>query len=280
MKTYCNEIYQDMKSELQEIQSLKENVLQQAEESFLVTYKALEKLKAFILEYTFTGEEEIDFFKHVKPRFQAELIYYGELFYLHSTMPVGNKEMLKHYQRQMAHIRAYFQRHQYLFTYFRLASTNLDDHLFKREAPLLPFIPEKPCLHMDNRFATIGSYRFSMFRAYIHLKAYLEKKIFKLKNPTLKTREQKLKWTAPKVALVELTYAFKAAGVFNHGQVSIRDIATHLEEVFQQDMSQYYRTFQEIRIRKTGRANFLDRLKRSLEKWMDNSDFGGKGELP
>ena len=87
-----------------------------------------------------------------------------------------------------------------------------------------------------------------------------------------------MKWTSTKAALVELAYALKATGAINHGNASIRDIATHLERVFGQDLSQFYRTFQEIRIRKNSRTTFLDRLKEKLERWMDNTDLNSRGE--
>ena len=85
----------------------------------------------------------------------------------------------------------------------------------------------------------------------------------------------KLKWTAPKVSLVELVYAFKAAGVFNNGTANINEIAALLEEVFQRDLSDFYRTFQEIRIRKKSRTAFMELLQSRLYQWMEDADQAG-----
>lgn len=239
---------------------------------------ALNRLKEKLWDYEFTPPEEIYFFKKAKPRIVAEQLYYGELYYIHSTLPVEKREVLDHYRNQLSFIRSYFQRHHFLYTYYRLDRSDLDEYLFKRNAPKAPFLAETIAIQKDSRFSTHGSYRFARFKAFTRLKEYLLGKIHHLQNPAPAPEKKRLKWTAPKVALIELTYALKAAGVFNNGQATIRDIATVVEQIFQQDMSQYYRTFQEIRIRKSGRTYFLNRLTQALERWMDNTDLDGKGD--
>lgn len=278
MRHLCHELYQGLKSQLHEVHLAQHPPLREAQECFSCVHTALDQLKEKFTGYDFTPPEEIYFFKQVKPRFVSEQIYYGELYYMHSTIPLEPKEIAQHFKRQLAFIRSYFQRHHFLYTYFRLDRNDLDEYLFRRNAPKVPFLPDKPFIQRDAPFSTLGSYRFSRFKAYSRLKEHLHQQIRTLKNPETATGKARLKWTAPKVALIELTYALKAAGVFNNGQATIRDIATVVEKVFQQDMSQYYRTFQEIRIRKSGRTHFLKRLTHALEKWMDNTDLDGKGE--
>ncbi|WP_158638411.1 RteC domain-containing protein [Panacibacter ginsenosidivorans] len=53
----------------------------------------------------------------------------------------------------------------------------------------------------------------------------------------------------------------------------MKDIAQLLEAVFGIDLGNYYRTFQEIRIRKSGRTNYLDQLKATLIRYMDETDL-------
>ncbi|QEC70285.1 hypothetical protein FRZ67_18990 [Panacibacter ginsenosidivorans] len=54
---------------------------------------------------------------------------------------------------------------------------------------------------------------------------------------------------------------------------TVKDIAQLLEAVFGIDLGNYYRTFQEIRIRKSGRTNYLDQLKATLIRYMDETDL-------
>ncbi len=51
----------------------------------------------------------------------------------------------------------------------------------------------------------------------------------------------RLEWTFSKVALTELIYALKAAGVFNHGNADLKTIARHFEKVFGVDLGNYYK---------------------------------------
>jgi hypothetical protein len=60
----------------------------------------------------------------------------------------------------------------------------------------------------------------------------------------------KLKWTASKASLIELLYALQTSGSFNNGSIDLKSLATSLENLFDIDLGNYYRVFQEIRIRK------------------------------
>lgn len=44
----------------------------------------------------------------------------------------------------------------------------------------------------------------------------------------------------------------------------LKQIATYFESVFNVSLGDYYRTFLEIRIRKSGRTNFIDDIKQKL----------------
>ena len=68
-------------------------------------------------------------------------------------------------------------------------------------------------------------------------------------------------------------YALQRKGCFNNGQAEIKEIAEFFEQTMDIDLGNYYRTFQEIRIRKSGRTNFLDQLKTVLIQYMDEVDL-------
>ncbi len=81
----------------------------------------------------------------------------------------------------------------------------------------------------------------------------------------------RLSWTGSKVELVELVYALDAAGCFNHGDATIKEIVTYIEIMFNIDLGDYYHTFMEIRSRKNGTA-FLDKLIKVLNDRMEEAD--------
>ena len=81
----------------------------------------------------------------------------------------------------------------------------------------------------------------------------------------------RLTWTGSKVELVELIYAWETAGCFNHGHATIKEIVIYVENIFNIDLSGYYRMFCDIRNR-VDRTAFLDKLIKFLKARMDEAD--------
>ena len=54
-----------------------------------------EELREYIHKYSFlNNEEEIDFFKNIKPLILSKLIYYNDIYTLELRKPNGNKEVV------------------------------------------------------------------------------------------------------------------------------------------------------------------------------------------
>ena len=81
-------------------------------------------------------------------------------------------------------------------------------------------------------------------------------------------------WTDSKSALIELAYALHSRGAVNHGKSDVKAIITLMESLFNVQVGNFYRTFQSMRGRKKNRTIFLDSLKESLVKRMDDTDMG------
>lgn len=269
-----NLLFLKMKQEVSAVGSSMSNRLLAAEQSYLLANNYCEEVRP--PENFESSENEVEFFKKIRPGFEAELIYFGELYFILSTIPQRRREAIRYLEKQFSQISLYHKRYQLLYEYYQLGRSDFDDELFTQTHPGSPFFITQ-LLPPGDLYSVSAGKVFARFRAYDELHGFLEKEISNLKNRTEK-ESHFLKWTATKAALVELAYALKASGAINNGNSSIRDIATHLERAFQQDLSQFYRTFQEIRIRKNSRTTFLDRLKEKLENWMDNTDLNSKGE--
>ena len=89
-----------------------------------------------------------------------------------------------------------------------------------------------------------------------------------IENPPLLYPKTRITWTANKIDLVELIYAWEKAGCFNHGDLNIKEIVAYIEFVFNIDLGDYYGTFKEMRNR-INRTSFLDKLVRVLNDRMD-----------
>ena len=60
--------------------------------------------------------------------------------------------------------------------------------------------------------------------------------------------------------------------VLNNGTSDIKETAEYFEKIFNIDLGDYYRTFLEIRMRKTNKTKFLNSLTDSLIKKMEEAD--------
>lgn len=102
----------------------------------------------------------------------------------------------------------------------------------------------------------------------------MENEIEKLQNQELKPELPKTNytWTDSKIALVELIYALHSSRSINNGKVEIKELVELFEKLFNIDLEEYSRTFIDIRMRKTGRTKYLDNLKQSLLKRMEDAD--------
>lgn len=277
MINFSDHLYARMNEGLQRIAIESENQLQRADQSCRAVEAALEELKEFTRDYTFKDTQaEITFFKEIKPRFLKELLYFIELFYLEAFKPVGSRDMQRAYLRQAAdRVAVYFDRNQLLYAYYRMNQVHLDHLFFLRggdRVPLWPgFTPE-----LDPGFSTLHSYKLSKLQAYEALQDHLQVLQHALDNGQLPAEEKgkrvRITWTDSKAALIELAYALRSHGAVNFGKSDVKEIITGLEHLFHIRLGNFYRVYQGMRIRKKSRTPFLDHLKESLERRMDEAD--------
>ncbi len=275
--TYSNELYESLQRELAVVKLEGDNRLIQLESAFSLVDKSMEQLKGYLSEYKFEDEEqEILFFKYYMSKFLKDSIFYSELFGIESNRPVGSRKDIKQfYEKELRGVRDFLSNQQALYNYMLLKKSHYDRTYFLRNAqsPIL-----KPNLFwhtLDTRFCTVYTVSFARIKATLAISDYIYEELAVLNgesDPRGLAKKFNLTWTAPKVYLVELIYGLKSAGVFNHGTADIREIAATLEILLNKEIKDYYRTFQEIRIRKKSRTVFLDLLRDKMEGYMEESE--------
>ncbi|MBN7816906.1 RteC domain-containing protein [Algoriphagus pacificus] len=274
---YANEIYEDLQEDLELISLEGENRLVKIESSFYRVNKTLGLIKEYLEEYQFKDEEEeILFFKFYMTKLLKDSIFFEELFNVESGVPLGSKKGMKsHYRKELEQIQGFQNRNRALFNYHLMQKSHFDRIYFLRNVES-PLIKPTSFLHtVDQRYYTVHTMIFSRIMATIKLSEFIQQKIQEVDGEVVSeklTKKFKLTWTAPKVQLVELVYGLKASGVFNHGRADIKEIAQTMEILFGKEMKDYYRTFQEIRIRKKNRTVFLDLVKEKIEAYMEESE--------
>ena len=242
--------------------------------------RSLEDLRAYIVNHPFSSkEEEIYFFKHIKPEVLSRLLYFTEIYNTEMRKPHGSIEVLKkYYNDRLDELTSYFESNLDFYQYYRSKATHLDNHYFVRGHIDFKLCPNCVPYDRDPEFSTCYDHKAAQILANDMLCIYLKKKLHGVDKQVIiaKSRsflpEHPFRWTATKIAAVELGYAIYAAGVLNNGQTDIKEIMTFMEASFQIDLGDYYRTYITMKDRKKDRTSFLNSLIKSLLKKMDEDD--------
>lgn len=277
MKTFSKNLLTELNNQLLTVHSENEEPLKYAEEAIKVLIKVLEKLKTFFLSYKFENkDEEIEFFKFIKPQFVYKLIYYNEIYNMETNRPYGGAKVLrKFYNDELDKIKAYFEENLDFYKYYRTGNNFLDKKYFVRGQYDIRLTLDSFYFQVDQRFATSHDFKVAQIMANDLIQIFIENEISKIERRSvnvltnLKVTTQK--WTGSRVALVELIYALHAEGVFNNGASDLKDVAGFFESVMQVDLGQFHRAFLEMRMR-TERTKFLNSLRENLIRRMDEVD--------
>lgn len=250
-----------------------------SESAINIIINSIEKLKQiFGKEKTKSQEQEIDFFKNIKPKFTSKLIYYNAIFKIETKKPHGGERIIKKYlNNELEKLKRYFDNNLDFYKYYRTGSNYLDHKYFTRGKFDVKLALDSFYFEVDHSFSTSHDFKVAKIMAHDLIQVYLEDKLLIMDNKQPSEKSQvnhKLKqnWTGSKVALIELLYALHTEGVFNNGTSDLKEVAQYFESVFNVNLGQYHRTFLEIRIRKSDQTKFLNVLKEKLIKRMENTD--------
>src|SRR5690606_1348351 len=106
--------------------------LAEASVSLILNY--LKEVKLYVLEKGFDKEEdEIYFFKKLKPDILSKLIYYNAIFKIESKKSHGSYKLIKKYlSNEQIRLKKYFDNNLEFYKYCRTNSTYMDQKYFVR----------------------------------------------------------------------------------------------------------------------------------------------------
>ena len=278
MKLFSESLQSELDRQLELIPA-ESNTVEYYEQAIKILIEALEKLKTFFIKYKFQGKnEEIEFFRNIKPLFAGKLIYYNEIYNIETNKPYGSKKTLrKYYNTQLLKLKTFFDENQEFYRYYRTNNRCLDNKYFIRGKYDIKLTLDSFYFQADQRFSTSHDYKLAKILANDLIKTNLESEIVKLENNIEQMQSSPLssknqKWTGSKVELIELIYALHTEGIFNNGASGLKEVTTFFESAFNIDLGQFNRVFLEIRNRKSDRTKFLNSLKNKLIIRMDDAD--------
>lgn len=283
LKNLVSTLYDSLTTELDIINKGSKDILTLAAMCIKTIRQTLVILKNNVLENGFESEAaEILFFKTMKPKFYSLLIYYSKVYSLELNRPIGSKNLaIEYLRREEDKLYFFYEENREFYQYYRANSNHLDDMYFirKNTNAINPIVLYH--FDTDDNFTTSQDFTVSSIMANELVKEYIEEAILQFskdKNtPVSKEVSTDLVWTASKASLVELLYGLQSIGVFNNGNVELQQLATVFEMYFNVKLGNYYRGFQEIRIRKN-RTQFLDEVKKKLTEKMDYWDENPKSK--
>lgn len=236
-------------------------------------------LQSLVLTGNFDDQqEEILFFKTVKPKFRSFQIYYLALQDFNFKRPNACTKLLKKfYTEEIQKICSFRCCNQNLLNYYYSGATQMDAQLFLRKVEEHPHWLLKPKLERDERFSTPADYLVAKIFAMEKIQLYLSEQIVKLEGRDFTENgpadKKEYRWTGEAINLVELAYGLYYTGEINNGNAGIAEIVRLFETTFNIAIGKPSRRFAEIKQRKRlSKTKYLDQMKTAIDKRIDEDD--------
>ena len=235
-------------------------------------------IKTEVLQVGFLNEDqEVDFFKNVKPQILGKLIYYNKVFRIETTCPVSNGKIHQsYYENVLKNLKLEYKEsicNEDFYRYYRAGRTDRDHTYFRLGKINYHDGLKSGVFEIDLSFSTYYDNKISHIIANELLYTYTLTKINPEENPdtilqNLDTNKD-ISWTNSQNALIELIYALYASNSIAFGKIGIRKLALIFQVLFRTPLNDIHHSFHRMKTRAGSRTAFLDHLKISLEEYMD-----------
>lgn len=236
--------------------------------------ECLSKFSSIIRSSNFPSDEaEITFFKYQKPYIEGRLKYFKKLHQYLLEQPISGMSKLRKFVSNELNKLDTQKGKQFEFVkYYRLEEDKLDHIYFLRGNDQLELFNDNSNHFKDPEFTTSHDYYVSKIIAHDLLIIFFSKELelLKKKETNIIIEEVKpkifndLMWTGTKTELIELIFALNACGCFRNGNADIKKIVKVCEELFNLDLGNIRKTYDQIKARKKDSTKFLDKLAVSL----------------
>ena len=273
MINYCQTIISELDDRINELTYEPSNSLVSYENAIGLVLQKLEEIKKYIKKNGFKDdEEEILFFKQLKPQLVSKLIYFNSIYKIETKRPRGGDKTIKKYLNvELSKIKRYFDANLEFYKYYRTNSTHLDYKFFLRGKHDIKLSLDTYYFEADHNFATSHDYKVAKIIANDLIQVYLEDQLSN-NNQRKLLETPPLNWTGSKTSLIELIYSLHSQGSIDNGNADIKIIAKTFENIFNIDLGDFYHSYLELKGRKINRTKFLDSLRDALIKRMDEQD--------
>lgn len=253
------------------------NIIPNAKHMVLYISEILSVLKKTILLQGFSNkQEEIHFFKEIKPKILSKLIFYNKLYRIETFSPTYSNNLLENYYlKRIEQLSTEFKNHAHktdFYRYYKSERTDKDMEYFTLGNINFHNGLSSIVFEIDPKFSTYYDYKVARILANENLYDYLQSKIISIQTNYSNTNLQQsdsLVWSESQNALIELIYALHVAGSINYGKGEIRKIALLFQGLFGISLVDIHHAFHRMKARAKSKTSYLDRLKEALEEYME-----------
>lgn len=239
-----------------------------------------DQLRKLTVDHIFSStEEEIYFFKELKPNILGRYLYFNKVYRIESQCPSGSNDVIKEYLNdELGGLTYFFRRNLELYQYYRSKATTYDTYYFIRGKADIRLCCDSFQCDRDPMFSTGYDHKIAKILANEMLQIYLNKRIINLGQSEAINKQAITKipypanWTSNKIFLIELGYALYVAGDINNGNITVKEIMNLLGAMFNIDLGDYYRGYITLKNRKKDRTLYLKTLIEKLLKCMEEDD--------
>jgi len=267
MFNYIMKLRKETDELIEKIESSESNILKKSLEASHVLAEAFNQLKTFISSYKFKNEEEeISFFKEIKPKFCYRLIYYRKLYNIEMNRPAGVDKQKEYLSEELNDINSYNIKRLDFIRYYRSGATHLDSLYFLRGKTDTEQYLETFYYELDPKFTTNYDFKVAKILSNDMLLAYLMQEIERLNSNGISIPSGfpsiKLTWLGSKTELMEQLYSWDSDNTF--GDVPLTQLSDYIQNVFNVQLDKNLsRAFSEMKTRNVP-TPFLDKLKAAL----------------
>ncbi|MBS1564485.1 MAG: RteC domain-containing protein, partial [Bacteroidetes bacterium] len=141
------------------------------------------RVKNEVSNYAFpSAEEEIRFFREIKPAFTSEVEYYNLLYHVEIFKPVSREELLAFWLRERQRLTDFIREHEAFYQYYKGGETHSDLQYFTRAGSQSARLPEAKIYDRDANATTGYDYLVTSLLALERFARYVDDKLSGLKE--------------------------------------------------------------------------------------------------
>ena len=269
MLQFTSQLKKEIDTKIEQIECSEISMINKSLKASRILAEAYKQLKTFILSYTFQSEEEeILFFKEIKPRLCFRLIYFRKLYNIEMDRPTGTEKQREYLNDLLNSINRYNCKRLDFIRYYRSGSSIFDSLYFLRGQVDTEQYMETFSHEFDLNFSTNCDFKVAKILANDMLSDYLMREIEALNDNnnlimgSFGFPATKLTWKGTKAEFQEQVLSWDNAATF--GDVPFTQLHSYMQNVFNiQVDSNLSRILDDLKTRNNP-TPFMDKPKNAL----------------